>query len=149
MKRRGFVALAGTGISAALAGCFDSQATNSGENRITMTQVRFRPEEFTIPVGTTVIWDNTSSHSHTVTASSIPDEAEYFASGGFESYDAAEEAWRTDSGGKLEPGDSFEHEFTVTGRYDYVCLPHLRADMVGAIIVEPEEESGTTDTFLD
>jgi plastocyanin len=138
MKRRAFLALAGTGVSATLAGCFDGQAAE--DNRITMTQAAFRPDELTVPVGTTVEFDNTSSHSHTVTASGIPGEAEYFASGGFDNYDEAKAAWDKSAGGKLEPGDSYEHTFETPGRHDYVCIPHLRADMVGVIHVEAEDE---------
>lgn len=144
MKRRAFLALVGAGVSTSLAGCFDGQAAATEDNRVTMTQVAFRPVELTVPVGTTVIFDNTSSHSHTVTASGLPEAAggsEYFASGGFDSYDAAKSAWDAKAGGKLEPGDTFENEFTTPGRYDYVCIPHLRADMVGVIHVEEQDSS--------
>lgn len=144
MKRRAFLALAGAGASATLAGCFDGQAAAAEDNRVTMTQAKFRPRELTVPVGTTVKFDNTSSHSHTVTASGLPEEAddsEYFASGGFDSYDAAKSAWDANAGGKLEPGDTFENEFTTPGRYDYVCIPHIRADMVGVIHVEEADSS--------
>jgi plastocyanin len=143
MQRRAFLALAGASVSASLAGCFDGEAAAAEDNRVTMTQATFRPDELTVPVGTTVEFDNTSSHSHTVTASGLPDAAEgseYFASGGFDSYDAAKEAWDANAGGKLEPGETFENEFTTPGRYDYVCIPHLRADMVGVIHVEAEDE---------
>lgn len=145
MKRRAFLALAGAGLTTSLAGCFDGSAAAAEDNRVTMTQVAFRPKELTVPVGTTVTFDNTSSHSHTVTASGLPeaaDESEYFASGGFENYDAAKAAWDKSAGGKLEPGDSYENTFETPGRYDYVCIPHLRADMVGAVIVESEDAAG-------
>jgi plastocyanin len=144
MNRRAFLALAGTGVSATLAGCFDGEAAAAEDNRVTMTQVKFRPKELTVSAGTTVTWDNTSSHSHTVTGSGIPDEAEYFASGGFESYDAAKDGWDKNAGGKLEPGDTFEHTFQVPGRYDYVCIPHLRADMVGVVHVEAKESENSS-----
>lgn len=144
MKRRAFLALAGAGATTSLAGCFDGSAAAAEDNRVTMTQVDFRPIELTVSVGTTVTWENTSSHSHTVTASGLPDaadESEYFASGGFDDYDAAKAAWDARSGGKLEPGDSYKKTFETPGRYDYVCIPHLRADMVGAVIVEPEDDT--------
>jgi len=147
MNRRAFLALAGAGVSAALAGCFDGQAAATEDNRVTMTQVEFRPDELTVPVGTTVVFDNTSSHSHTVTASGIPEDAEYFASGGFESYEEAKAAWDDRSGGILEPSDTYEHEFTVPGRYDYVCIPHLRADMVGVIHVEDDSSDNSTSSY--
>lgn len=151
MKRRAFLALASAGATTSLAGCFDGSAAATGDNRVTMTQVKFRPEELTVPVGATVTFENTSSHSHTVTASGLPDaadESEYFASGGFDDYDAAKAAWDARSGGILEPGDSYENTFTTPGRYDYVCIPHLRADMVGAIVVEPADDS-TNETASD
>ena len=149
MKRRAFLALAGAGVSTSFAGCFDGSAAAAEDNRVTMTQVKFRPEELTIPVGTTVTFDNTSSHSHTVTASGLPDAAddsEYFASGGFDDYDAAKEAWDARSGGILEPSETYENTFETPGRYDYVCIPHLRADMVGAVIVEPSDDAGNETT---
>ncbi|MXR52223.1 halocyanin [Halovenus sp. WSH3] len=149
MNRRAFLGLVGAGASATLAGCFDGQAAATDDNRVTMTQVDFRPEELRVPVGTTVVFENTSSHSHTVTASGLPeaaDDSEYFASGGFDSYEAAKAAWDDRAGGILEPGDTFENEFTTPGRYDYVCIPHLRQDMVGAIIVEEAETSDDNST---
>lgn len=148
MNRRAFLILAGSGVSASLAGCVGGEAAAGADDRVTMTQVDFRPEELTVPVGTTVTFENTSSHSHTVTASGLPDAAddsEYFATGGFDSYDAAKAAWDDRAGGILEPGESFENTFTTPGRYDYVCIPHIREDMVGAIIVE-EDDSSTNAT---
>ena len=37
--------------------------------------------------------------------------------------------------GFLNPGDHFEVTFTVQGVYDYFCMPHELAGMVGRIIV--------------
>lgn len=147
MKRRAFLALAGAGVSTSLAGCFDGQAAAADDNRITMTQVAFRPDELTVSVGTTVTFDNTSSHGHTVTASGIPDDAEYFASGGFDSYEAARSGWEDDNGGILTQGDVFEHEFTTPGSHNYVCLPHLDAGMEGVIHVEAEDSSDNSSSY--
>lgn len=45
----------------------------------------FDPDLTSIPPGTTVVWDNNGAVGHTVTTyeGEIPDEGEYFASGGF------------------------------------------------------------------
>jgi len=40
-----------------------------------------------------------------------------------------------DSGFLVKPGDTFEVTFTVEGVYDYFCLPHEAAGMVGRIVV--------------
>ena len=34
-----------------------------------------------------------------------------------------------------EPGQSFEHRLDVPGVYDYYCIPHEMAGMVGRIVV--------------
>ncbi|WP_460562117.1 cupredoxin domain-containing protein [Halorubrum pallidum] len=140
MHRRRFLrrtgAVAGAGASAGLAGC----AGVGGEPGydVGMLASAFRPTEVTIGVGETVVWENTSARSHTVTAyeGAIPDDAEYFASGGYESEEAAREAWSSDFGGRLESGDRFAHTFEVPGQYGYVCLPHETGGMVGTVVVE-------------
>jgi hypothetical protein len=40
-----------------------------------------------------------------------------------------------DSGFLLKPGAHFDVTFTVEGVYDYYCMPHEQAGMVGRIIV--------------
>jgi plastocyanin len=93
------------------------------------------PEEITVAPGDTVVWENVGSVGHTVTAyqDEIPEDAEYFASGGFESEDAA----RSDIGaGNVPGGESYSHTFEVTGTYEYVCLPHEGAGMVGTVVVQ-------------
>jgi hypothetical protein len=42
-------------------------------------------------------------------------------------------AW--DSGFLVKPGEHFDVTFTVEGVYDYYCMPHEQAGMVGRIIV--------------
>jgi plastocyanin len=132
MDRRAFLA----GTAALAAGCLGRGET--GDYDVGMTLDSFDPEELTVPVGTTVVWENTSSRGHTVTAyeGSIPDGAEYFASGGFESETEARDAWQNEEGGIFYGGETFEHTFEVAGTYGYVCLPHERDGMVGSVIVE-------------
>lgn len=135
MERRVFL---GTAATISLAGCIDFVGDPSDvDGDIGMSSDSFDPEEYEIEVGDTVTWVNTSSKAHTVTAfeNAIPAEADYFATGGFESEDAATDAWFDRLGGRLDVGQSYSHTFEVPGTYDYYCIPHIAANMVGQIIV--------------
>lgn len=138
MNRRAFLTVAGTGIATGLAGCFGISGGSTGDHDVGMSIDSFRPDSLTVTPGTTVEFLNTSSHTHTVTAfeDGIPEDAAYFATGGFGSEATAREAWNDGLDGGLNEGDSFEHTFEIPGRYDYFCIPHLRSDMVGVIHVE-------------
>jgi plastocyanin len=138
MDRRTFLAVAASGAGLAVAGCLDSSGAPAGDHDVGMTISSFRPGELTVDAGTTVEFYNTSSHSHTVTAYQglYPDGAEYWASGGFDSQEAAVDSWQSTAGGKLEPGDSYEHTFELPGTYEYYCIPHEDSNMVGTIIAE-------------
>lgn len=136
MERRRFLAAVGTATSASLAGC--GGATGRGDDYdVGMTAAAFRPYELTVSVGEEVVWENTSTRGHTVTAyaDGIPDDAEYFASGGYDSEEAAREAW-FDRDGALASGDTYRHTFEVPGRYEYFCVPHEQAGMTGVVVVE-------------
>ncbi|OLZ41463.1 halocyanin [Natrinema saccharevitans] len=143
MNRRAYLATVGTASAVGLAGCssalsvFDDDACTGEDCHIGMTRTEFRPDSYEVSVGETVVWKNTSEADHTVTAieSSIPDGADYFATGGFEDQGTAYEAWHNDRGGRLSSRETFEHTFEVPGTYDYVCIPHERAEMVGEIVV--------------
>lgn len=37
--------------------------------------------------------------------------------------------------GSIEPGGEYSRQFTVPGRYEYFCVPHERAGMLGTIVV--------------
>jgi plastocyanin len=134
--RRAFLAAAGGACTVALAGC---TATGSGEGYdVGMTAVAFDPPEVAIAPGESVVWRNTSSRGHTVTAydDGIPEAADYFATGGFDSEQTAREAFRDDLGGVIDGGETFAHTFSVPGTYAYVCIPHEQAGMVGTVVVE-------------
>jgi plastocyanin len=102
-----------------------------------MSRNAFIPEVYEATVGDTVRWKNTSGAIHTVSAyeDGIPDEAAYFATGGYESEASAREAWFGSLGGGLEPRETYEHTFELPGRYNYVCIPHERAGMAGTVVV--------------
>jgi len=136
--RRRFLAAVGTAATVGLAGCtalFEDEPYDIG-----MTETAFRPETLTVPVGTTVVWKNTSSRGHTVTAYEdlLADGAEFFASGGYESETVAREAWHDENGGMMGTDDVFEHTFERPGEYPYVCVPHETSSMVGTVVVESE-----------
>jgi plastocyanin len=94
----------------------------------------FDPDSLTIAPGDTVVWENVGSVGHSVTAyeENIPSEAEYFASGGFESEEAARSAYPE---GDIPGGESFQHTFEVTGPYEYFCIPHEGAGMIASLEV--------------
>lgn len=96
---------------------------------------RFDPETITIEAGATVTFVNGNSEAHTVTAhdDSIPRGGDYFASGGFES----EEAARANlARGLMRSGDELTVTFARPGTYRYFCIPHERDGMTGTIVVE-------------
>ena len=134
--RRRILATLGTAGVGGLAGCLST--FDRPEYDIGMRATAFAPEEITVDAGTTVVWRNTSARGHTVTAyeSTLPEGAEFFASGGYDSTDEAREAWHDTSGGRIETGETFSHTFEIPGEYGYVCLPHETSSMVGTIVVE-------------
>jgi plastocyanin len=136
VPRRSFLAAVGSTATAGLTGClglFEREPFDIG-----MTATAFNPPTFSVPVGTTVVWKNTSTRGHTVTAyeGSLPEGADFFASGGYESETAAREAWESDGEGIIATtSGTFEHTFEIPGDYPYVCLPHEKGGMVGTIQV--------------
>ncbi len=73
------------------------------EGEVGITRMGFRASNRTIPVGTTVVWRNSTIDQtpHAVTAT-----------GG---------TFRSDV---LGPGETFSHTFTAPGRYEYRCAQH-------------------------
>ena len=136
MKRRTFLATA-VGVGAgALAGCVGSGLPAS-EYDVGMEHHSFKPADVEVSVGETVVWGNSGSRGHTVTAydDGIPEGAAYFASGGFESERAARDAWPNGGAGNVAPGETFSHTFEVPGTYAYVCIPHEPQGMDGTVTV--------------
>ncbi|MGQ4555962.1 plastocyanin/azurin family copper-binding protein [Halobellus sp. GM3] len=130
--------LAGIGAVAVtgLAGCSGSSA--EGDYDVGMTPTAFDPRTITVATGETVVWRNTSSRGHSVTAydSGIPEDAEFFASGGYETTEAAREGYLSEFGGRIDSGETWSHTFEVPGEYEYFCVPHEQAGMVGTVVVE-------------
>ena len=90
--------------------------------------LRFSPAVVTIKPGTRVRWINRSFIRHTVTADpakaarpvdvALPKGAKPFDSG------------------FIDNKATYEHVFTVAGRYRYFCIPHETTGMVAEIIVK-------------
>jgi plastocyanin len=136
MERRTFLATAASVSVASLAGCIGG-GLSASQYDVGMETNAFTPSAYTTRVGETVVWGNSGSRPHSVTAfdSGIPEGGDYFASGGFDSQSAAEAGWRNGEG-VVSPGETYEHTFEVPGTYNYYCIPHLRGGMVGSVTVE-------------
>jgi plastocyanin len=102
-------------------GCTNKQSDNSpvipGKGNlgikvdIAIRDFSFSPDSVTITKGTTVIWTNMDSATHTVVS------------------DSGEEI-KSDS---ISNGQSYSHTFSTAGTYDYHCGIH--ASMKGKVIV--------------
>ena len=139
--RRSFIQTGGSVILVGLAG-MASLRTSRAESVIDVAmmgtpggaRVWFRPIGLLIQPGQTIRWTNRDpGNSHTTTAyhptiykkeQRIPDGAKPWDSG------------------FLLPNESFSVTLTVPGVYDYYCLPHEHAGMVGRIIVARPEPNG-------
>lgn len=88
----------------------------------------FAPKQIKIKTGMIVRWHNESGETHTITLDpklvknakncALPKKAETFDSG------------------PIRPGNQFDHQFVVPGRYTYFCKIHEQMGMTGDIIVE-------------
>jgi plastocyanin len=89
-------------------------------------EVWFDPIGLWIPPGQTVRWV-LHQDVHTTTA--------YHPRNDEHSLRIPERAQPWNSGFLLKPGADFDVTFTIEGVYDYYCLPHEQAGMVGRIVV--------------
>jgi plastocyanin len=94
-------------------------------HNITIVDNAYQPPELTVFVGEPVIWTNGAARAHTVNS---------------------DEGNELDSGGALEPTETYGHVFEQPGRYTYHCEIH-GADMAGAITVLPAPETTPPETI--
>lgn len=146
-SRRSLLAAGGATL-AGLAGCLGVGSAGSepdGDYDVGMTAIDFVPERLEVQPGTEVVWRNTNSRTHTVTAyeEPLPEGATYFASGGFDSQAAAEEGYNNRLDGGLVTRQEFSHVFEEPGEYPYFCIPHRYAEMVGVVVVTEDAEPTT------
>lgn len=97
-------------------------------------KVWFDPIGLLVAPGTTIRW---------VIHENVHSTAAYHPANGNRSLRIPEGAAPWDSDYMVEPGDHFEATLTVPGVYDYFCLPHEAAGMVGRIIVGAPAGPGT------
>jgi len=131
-----------------LAGCGGDGGDGGGDGNgggggttVEMTdELVFDPEDITVSVGDTVTWTTVGAVGHSVTAyeDGIPDGAEYWASGGFDSEQAARDAYvpGDTSAGDVPSEESWSHTFETAGTHEYFCIPHEGSDMVGTVEVQ-------------
>jgi plastocyanin len=93
---------------------------------VSVTNGSFTPKELTITAGDKVIWTNNGTNGHNVngTTATFPSNPESF-------------------GNDVGLGWTYEFVFNTSGTYDYQCDPHAAFGMVGKVIVNPKEESGS------
>lgn len=112
------------------------QSQGGEQHTVELTDdLEFTPGALEIAVGDTVVWKTVGSVTHTVTAyeDQLPDGADYFASGGFESESAARDGFPDGSFGE---GESYTVTFETTGDYEYFCIPHEQIGMTGTVTVK-------------
>lgn len=131
MHRRAFLVTGGVALTGGCLGALGGET----DYDIGMASQAFQPEAIEVEVGTEVVWRNTNSRAHTVTAyeHTLPEGADYFSTGGFDSETAAREAWREDGSGNLYGGETFSYTVEVPGTYEYFCIPHESGGMIGRI----------------
>ena len=129
--RRRFIQAGGTVLAGlALPPWWVAQPTAAKVVEIAMgrppgSKVWFDPVGVLVAPATTIRWV-VRENVHTATA--------YHPKNGRHSLRIPEGAEPWDSGYLVNPGDHFEVTLTVPGIYDYFCLPHEAAGMVGRII---------------
>ena len=140
--RRAVIRGGGAALVAGVAGCGGSTGDGSDGNDgseevlVEMTdELVFDPEEVTVSVGDTVVWETTGAVPHSATAyeADLPDGAAYFASGEFDSEAAARQAYP--QGGSVGTDETYSHTFETAGEYPYFCIPH-ESGMRGTVVVE-------------
>jgi plastocyanin len=114
----------------------DSSGSWEQTSTVEMTDsLKYEPKNIEVEAGTTVTFENVGAVGHSVTAyeDKIPDGADYWASGGFDSEQAAKDAYPSE--GNVEGGESWEYTFETTGVHEYYCIPHEMSGMKGKIKV--------------
>ncbi len=139
LTRRAFLQAGGlalAGLAVPRRGTADSVVEIAMRSDATGADVWFEPAGILIQPGQTVRWVSGSpGNPHTTTA--------YHPKNANHSLRIPEEATPWDSGFLVNPGDHFEVTLTAVGVYDYFCMPHEHAGMVGRIVVGRPAGPGT------
>lgn len=130
----GGLALAGLGLVRARTALAADVAVIRMQSDVDGAWVGFDPIGLWVAPGATVRWE-LEANVHTTTA--------YHPRNGHHSLRIPDGAEPWDSGYLVNPGDRFELTLAVDGVYDYFCVPHEMAGMVGRIIVGQPSGPGT------
>ncbi len=90
-------------------------ALNPNQVTVKMVGTTFEPQNITVKVGATVVWENTSTLTHNVVA----------VDGSFKS-------------ANVDPGGTYQNTFTTPGKFGYYCSYHGTKDgqgMYGTVTV--------------
>ena len=128
----GALVLAACGASSSPSPSTASSSGSGGGGGSTTTvkmtdELKFDPATISIKTGDTVHWDNVASISHSST-----DDPSKAATASDAKLPSGAQPWDS---GLLNPGQTFDHQFSVAGEYDYFCIPHEGAGMKGHITV--------------
>lgn len=93
---------------------------------VSVTSNKFTPKDLTISVGDIVEWQNNTTVGHNVngTKTTYPSNPESF-------------------GNSVSSNWTYEWTFTIPGKYDYRCDPHILSGMVGTITVNTVTSSNS------
>ncbi len=99
---------------------------------------RYEPVNLTISPGDKVVWKMVSGAPHNVSfrGESTPERAK----------EVLRKNGKMASEYYTVAGQTFEIHFTEdypTGRYDYVCEPHVASGMTGTLTIQPKDSSGS------
>jgi plastocyanin len=120
----------------------DTTGGDGSTHTVEMTNgLVYDPDSLTVAPGDTVVFENTGGVGHSITAyeEDLPEGAGYWASGDFDSEQAARDAYSASGGiedaGNVPGGESWSHTFETEGTHEYFCIPHEAGGMVGQIEV--------------
>ena len=128
VSRRRFLVIAGVGLALApVRRALAATAEIVMRGDALGGDVWFEPQGLLVRPGATVTWQNKDpSNSHTTTAFHPANDGHPLR------IPAGATPWNSDY---LLPGDTWPVTFTIPGVYDFFCVPHEAAGMVGRIVV--------------
>ena len=122
ISRRQILGIAAGTFTLSLAGCVgDDDNANDVDNLVMAgtddEPFQFVPDTIDISVGETVTW-RWGTDTHNIAVESQPDDADWPGHPEIE-----------------DTNYEYSYTFEVPGTYHYICEPHVKADMVGTVIV--------------
>lgn len=109
------------------------QEAASDQAAVDVRDNSFSPSRIEIEVGDTVVWTQTGTNPHTVTAE-----------GG--SFDSHPNCTDVGTGDCMQQGDTFSHTFRSPGEVRYVCRVHDQIGMTGVVVVKAKSTPAPQDS---